>query len=70
MIYHQDINGCIAREPGTTRLSDHAFEDVLKDCSPALNRLRKAYENHELPLLHLPNAGAQLSTAVKLLPSM
>ena len=66
MIYHQDISGCLARKPGTTGLSDLAFEDVLKECSPALDRLRKAYENHELPFLHLPNASGQLSTAVKL----
>ena len=66
MIYHQDISGCLARKPGTTGLSDQAFEDVLKECSPALDRLREAYENHELPFLHLPNASGQLSTAVKL----
>ncbi|PPR18919.1 MAG: hypothetical protein CFH37_00189, partial [Alphaproteobacteria bacterium MarineAlpha9_Bin7] len=60
MIYRQDITGCIAGTPGTNRLSDEAFEDVLRRCDPALDHLRKAYENRELPLLHLPDAGGRL----------
>ena len=60
MIYRQDITGCIAGTSGTNRLSDEAFEDVLRRCDPALDHLRKAYENRELPLLHLPDAGGRL----------
>ena len=66
MRYQQDISGCIAHERGATRLSDYAYEEALRACEPALNRLRKAHSNDEFPFLHLPSEGAQLGAAFNL----
>ena len=64
--YQQDISGCIAHDPGATRLSDYAYEEALRACEPALNRLRQAHTNDEFPFLHLPSEGAQLGAAFNL----
>lgn len=66
MSYQQDISGCIARGPDATRLSDSAFEEALNVCVPALNRLRKAQANDEMPFLDLPVQSAGVSAAFNL----
>ena len=66
MRYQQDICGCIARGPDATWLSVSAFEEALNGCAPALQRLRKAHADDEMPFLNVPIQNAGLGAAFNL----
>ncbi|MGH7032589.1 MAG: glucose-6-phosphate isomerase, partial [Stellaceae bacterium] len=54
MGYRQDISGCLTEKVGARGLDAAGLEAMLARAAPALDKLRRRYEDGSLPLLRLP----------------
>ena len=52
--YAQDIDDCLSANIGENGLKQDELQGLLQQANEGLEKLRHAYEEGSLPLLHLP----------------
>jgi glucose-6-phosphate isomerase len=61
--YHQDLSGCMAGRVGQAGLTDAGFQAALQRAAQARDQVITLYNDHALPLLHLPRHEADMAAS-------